>query len=153
MNFKQISCSESQGECSFVLSMASGVKSFPEEAMAKDMFYGEWAVYTARSSISMCYLSGLGQRPNSYCTMKETQTSEIAAHILGLRISSCFRFYLIYLGTVFTEIKYLVLWNRYRANSRVGPIQLNFHRVDWLYPLLCSDVNYFLIGQEQKQGM
>lgn len=29
VNFKQVSCSESQDECSFVLSMASGVQSFP----------------------------------------------------------------------------------------------------------------------------
>lgn len=60
-------------------------------------------------------------------------------------MGSCFRLGRIYLGTIFTEVKYLVFCNKCRADFRAWPVPLRLHRADCLALFISfSDTHCFL---------
>lgn len=66
--------------------------------------------------------------------------------IYGMYMSSCFWFCLIYLGILFTEVKYLVCWNKCRIDiGDLWPAHLNFHSalLGFIH-LVFRNINYFL---------
>ena len=100
------------------------------KVMLKGMSPWAWVTYKAKSSISMYCLSS----PDKYYSNLYWTNSNIFKEHIGLYRSSCFRFCLVYLGTIFMEVKYLVLWtnteqipgwNLYNTISTVETVWLN----------------------------